>query len=194
VLPDGTPVGLMASLLIALSLEGLRKTSRLADLITDMEARLDKAPSLVKMEELSERRSEVMVLESIVSGQLPILSIVTSSERALQIQEKSMDYLKWAIANLQAAEKKLDWLEHRIELIRSALDMHAQETMNSRLGRLTILSMIFMPITFFAGIWGMNFPDMPLLNNEYGYLIAIGIMLIITGSMYLFFKKKGWFD
>jgi magnesium transporter len=193
-LPDGTPAGLISSLFLGFSLEGLRKTSRLADLITDMEARLDRAPALVKIEELSDLRSEVMVLASIVSGQLPILKIVVISDRKLTIPETSKDYLQWAIANLQAAEKKLDWLEHRIELMRSALDMHAQETTNNRLNRLTILSMIFMPITFFAGFWGMNFPNIPLLNNDYGYLIALSFMLIITGTLYLFFKRKGWFD
>ncbi len=194
VLPDGTPAGVIASLLLGLSLEGLRKTSKLADAISEMENRLDKTPQLVKIEELSDRRSEVMVLESIVSGQLPILKIVTSSDRKLHIEETSKDYLQWAIANLEAAEKKLDWLEHRIELMRSALDMHAQETMNNRLGRLTILSMIFMPITFLAGIWGMNFQYIPMINNDYGYAFAIAIMIVIAGSMYLFFKKKGWFD
>lgn len=194
VLPDGTPAGLIASLFLGLSLECLRKTSQLADLISGLENRLDKMPQSVKMEEISDRRTEVMVLESIVSGQLPILTIITSSDKHLKILEKSKDYLQWAKANLQGAEKKLEWLEHRIELIRSALDMHAQETMNNRLGRLTILSMIFMPITFLAGIWGMNFQYIPLLSNNYGYLIAIALMLIIAGSMYLFFKKKGWFD
>ena len=194
VLPDDTPAGLIASLFLGLSLECLRKTSQLADLISGLENRLDKTPQAVKMEEISDRRTEVMVLESIVSGQLPILTIVTSSDKHLKILEKSKDYLQWAKANLQGAEKKLEWLEHRIELIRSALDMHAQETMNNRLGRLTILSMIFMPITFLAGIWGMNFQYIPLLSNEYGYLVAIALMLIIAGSMYLFFRKKGWFD
>jgi magnesium transporter len=194
VLPDGTPAGLIASLLLGLSLEGLRKTSKLADAISDMEIGLDKSPQLLKIEELSDLRSEVMVLEAIVSGQLPILKIVTSSDRKLNIEGTSKDYLQWSIANLEAAEKKLEWLEHRIELMRSALDLHAQETMNNRLGRLTILSMIFMPITFLAGIWGMNFQYIPLLSNEHGYLMAIGLMLLIAGSMYLFFKKKGWFN
>jgi magnesium transporter len=159
-----------------------------------MEIGLDKSPQLLKIEELSDLRSEVMVLEAIVSGQLPILKIVTSSDRKLNIAETSRDYLQWATANMEAAEKKLDWLEHRIELMRSALVMYAQEKMNNRLGRLTILSMIFMPITFLAGIWGMNFTYIPLLSNEYGYAIAIFLMLLIAGSMYLFFKRKGWFD
>jgi magnesium transporter len=194
VLPDGTTAGIIALLLLGLSLEGLRKTSKLSDVISEIENRLDKAPQLVKMEELSDRRSDVMVLESIVSGQLPILKIVSSSNRKLNIEETTKDYLQWSIANLEATEKKLDWLEHRIDLMRSSLDMHAQETMNNRLGRLTILSMIFMPITFLAGIWGMNFQYIPLLSNEYGYAIAILLMLLIAGSMYMFFKKKGWFD
>ena len=78
--------------------------------------------------------------------------------------------------------------------MRSLIDMHAQERTNRRLGRLTVLSMIFMPVTFLAGIWGMNFKSMPLLSFDNGYIYALIIMLMISGGMYLYYHKKGWFD
>jgi hypothetical protein len=96
-------------------------------------------------------------------------------------------------ANLKSADRKLEWLEHRIEVIRSIIDMYAQDRTNRRLGRLTVLSMIFMPITFLAGVWGMNFEAMPLLNFRFGYLVALGVMLLLTGGMYIYFRRKDWF-
>jgi Mg2+ and Co2+ transporter CorA len=124
---------------------------------------------------------------------LPIIDAIISSGRALSISENSQEYLIWASANLKSADRKLEWLEHRIEVMLSSIEANAQNKTNRRLGRLTVLSMIFMPITFLAGVWGMNFDSMPGLHNKYGYLIALCIMTSITGGMYLYYRKKGWF-
>ena len=57
---------------------------------------------------------------------------------------------------------------------------------------LTIFSTIFIPLTFIAGIYGMNFEHMPELHYRPAYFILLGIMLIITLLMLLFFKRKKW--
>src|SRR5690606_33999442 len=57
---------------------------------------------------------------------------------------------------------------------------------------LTIFSVFFMPITFVAGVYGMNFKNMPELEWYYGYPIAIAIMIVISLAIYLWFKRKGW--
>jgi len=58
---------------------------------------------------------------------------------------------------------------------------------------LTVITSIFAPLTFIAGIYGMNFVNMPELDWHYGYYIALGVMGIITIFMIFFFKKRGWF-
>jgi len=78
--------------------------------------------------------------------------------------------------------------------MRSFVDAHGQDKTNSRLGRLTILSIIFMPATLLAGIWGMNFEFMPGLSFKYGYLVALSTMGIIVFGMYSYFRKRGWFN
>ncbi|MGE8378233.1 MAG: CorA family divalent cation transporter, partial [Sphingobacterium sp.] len=57
---------------------------------------------------------------------------------------------------------------------------------------LTIFSVFFMPITFVAGVYGMNFKNMPELEWYYGYPIAMAIMVAISMAIYLWFKRKGW--
>ena len=57
---------------------------------------------------------------------------------------------------------------------------------------LTIFSAIFIPLTFIAGIYGMNFEYIPELKNHYAYFILWGIMIIITIIMLFYFKKKKW--
>lgn len=65
---------------------------------------------------------------------------------------------------------------------------------NNILMPLTIMSVIFLPLTFLAGVYGMNFDNMPELHWEYGYYIFWIVMIIIVALMFYFFKKKGWFD
>jgi len=60
------------------------------------------------------------------------------------------------------------------------------------LGVLTILSVIFMPITFLAGIFGMNFDNMPGLYFTWGCPIALSAMAAIALGLYFYFKNDGW--
>ncbi len=57
---------------------------------------------------------------------------------------------------------------------------------------LTILSAIFIPITFIAGIYGMNFVYMPELTLPWGYPAALGLMAVVVIAELIYFKKKKW--
>lgn len=58
---------------------------------------------------------------------------------------------------------------------------------------LTIISTLFIPLTFIAGIYGMNFVYMPELQLKYGYFVVLGIMVVIAIIMIIIFKRKKWF-
>lgn len=57
---------------------------------------------------------------------------------------------------------------------------------------LTVFSVFFLPVTFIAGVYGMNFKNIPELEWYYGYPVCIAIMLIITVGIYKWFKKRKW--
>jgi magnesium transporter len=57
---------------------------------------------------------------------------------------------------------------------------------------LTIIATIFIPLTFIAGIYGMNFDNMPELHWQYGYFLVWAIMAVIFVLMMLYFKGKKW--
>jgi magnesium transporter len=65
--------------------------------------------------------------------------------------------------------------------------------MNEIMKILTLVSTIFIPLTFIAGVYGMNFKHMPELEWTWGYYALIGIMCLIFITMLLFFKHKKWF-
>ncbi len=65
--------------------------------------------------------------------------------------------------------------------------------MNEVMKTLTIVSAIFIPLTFIVGVYGMNFENMPELKNPNGYYIVIGFMFSIVIGMVYYFKKRNWF-
>jgi magnesium/cobalt transport protein CorA len=65
--------------------------------------------------------------------------------------------------------------------------------MNEIMKTLTIVSAIFIPLTFIVGVYGMNFENMPELRSEYGYHTVMAIMFLIGIGMIVYFKKRRWF-
>ncbi|MFT5217717.1 MAG: magnesium transporter [Glaciecola sp.] len=80
-------------------------------------------------------------------------------------------------------------LESMSNMYFAALSQKSNEIMQF----LTIVAAIFIPLTFVAGVYGMNFKYIPELDTEYGYFVFWGVMLTITGGLVLYFRKKNWF-
>jgi len=69
-----------------------------------------------------------------------------------------------------------------------------QEESARKINILTIVQAIFVPLTFLAGIYGMNFSYMPELNWKYAYFVVWGIFVLLSSVLLYFFKKNRWFD
>ena len=86
-------------------------------------------------------------------------------------------------------------IEECRDTISSLTDLYISNNnlrMNDIMKRLTIVSTIFIPLTFLVGVWGMNFSNMPETKWEYGYFAAWGIIVAVGALSYLFFKSKKW--
>lgn len=75
-----------------------------------------------------------------------------------------------------------------LEIYLSSISNNLSQVMKT----LTIVASFILVPTFIAGIYGMNFANMPELSWKHGYLFSIGLMFFSVTGMYLFFKKKGW--
>ena len=64
--------------------------------------------------------------------------------------------------------------------------------MNEVMKTLTIIASIFIPVTFLAGLYGMNFEHMPELHFRWGYPVLIAVMVIMGIGMLVYFRRKGW--
>jgi magnesium transporter len=82
-------------------------------------------------------------------------------------------------------------LEDVNNLMNLFLSLSAQKT-NDVMKVLTIFSVFFMPLTFIAGIYGMNFEFMPELRQKWGYPGVLLLMVLVALFIYVYFKKKKW--
>jgi len=79
------------------------------------------------------------------------------------------------------------------DILESTLEKIQSDRMNKRLNILTIWSTLFLPLSFFTGLFGMNFNDIPLLQNHYGFWFFVVISVITVGWLWVYFKRNKWF-
>jgi magnesium transporter len=92
---------------------------------------------------------------------------------------------------LQAAET----VENYRELVAGVMEVNLSAVsngMNKIMKVLTIISTLFIPLTFIVGVYGMNFDIMPELHFSYGYPAIMGVMLLTAVGMLIFFKRRRW--
>ena len=90
---------------------------------------------------------------------------------------------------LEQIDSDMDTLESASNFFFSAQTHKMNEVMKT----LTIVSSIFIPLTFIVGVYGMNFENMPELKSTYGYPIVMVVMFVLVIGMIVYFKKRRWF-
>lgn len=108
------------------------------------------------------------------------------------INEDALIHYKELVANINQAIESTD--SYR-EILSDQLNIY-HTTISSKLNDvmklLTVFSVVFIPLTFIAGIYGTNFDYIPELQYRYSYFIMIGIMVVMALAMLYYFKKKKW--
>ena len=77
-------------------------------------------------------------------------------------------------------------------ILEAMLEKQHNGLMNKRLNLLTIWSTIFLPLSFYTGLFGMNFDDVPFLNNHHGFWIFTVLTIGTAIIMFLYFKRNKW--
>ncbi len=145
-----------------------------------------------------------------------LLNELYRMKRELLYVRKAVWPLREAVGGLERSESKLvtektavyirDLYDHTIRVIDTVetfrdMLVGVQDLYLSSMGHktnqvmqvLTIIATIFIPLTFVAGIYGMNFDNMPELHWRYGYPAIWGVMILLTVGMLAFFRRKHWF-
>ena len=109
-------------------------------------------------------------------------------------KEPDSDKLKEIIDSFSELSRITDRQEEKIESLRMHFMIIHQEESSHKINVLTIIQAIFVPLTFLAGVYGMNFNNMPELTWKYAYFVVWGIFISLAIILLYFFKKNGWFE
>jgi magnesium transporter len=143
---------------------------------------------LVSMQRM---RHELLALRRAVWPMREEIGILLREESALVSAETRVflrDVYDHAVQALEIVESLRETAVSVMEVYLSVQNQRLNEIMKV----LTVIATIFIPLTFIASIYGMNFKHMPELEWRYGYPYALGVMAVTAGVMLRYFRRKGW--
>jgi magnesium transporter len=161
--------------------------------------------NLIKIDENSEKKSMEILLNDLFATRRNLLSLrqvispmrdlvyrMLNSQKLPQIESKKEYFADIHDHLLKLTEMVEASREFTTDIRDSYISLNSHQS-NHVMKVLTVITTIFMPLTFIAGIYGMNFEYMPEFTWQYGYFYALTLMCLIGTGMFLWFKRKGWF-
>lgn len=171
---------------------------KLGERIESIEELLVDKPDRQTLQAINRVKRSLIFLRKSVWPLREVARTVTQTESPL-IRQESLAYFRdihdHIIQAVDTIEAFRDTVSGMLDIYLSSLSHRLNEVMKV----LTIIATIFMPLTFIAGIYGMNFNthasawNMPELNWPLGYLFALFLMVNVVTGMVVYFKKKNWF-
>lgn len=167
-------------------------TEFFSDKGADLERAIFKNPTPDLLKEIQITKRQLMNMKRAV---LPLREVASTLEKdALNlIQPNTHRYLRDLYEHIIQVNDSID---SQREIIGGIQDLYLSGTsnkMNEVMKVLTVISTIFIPLTFIAGVYGMNFHNMPEIEWKYGYITIWSIMIVILVGMVIYFKRKKWF-
>jgi magnesium transporter len=164
---------------------------KLGERIEVLEGRLLADPGTATLQKIQNLKKEMLLLRKWI---WPLREVISSLERGEfpGIQESTRIYLRdvydHTIQVMDAIEIYRDMLSGMLDIYLSSLN----NRMNAVMKVLTIIATIFMPLTFLAGVYGMNFKHMPELDWSWGYPLILILMAFVAILMLTLFRRKKW--
>lgn len=160
--------------------------------LDQIEAKITDNPEEVKKSEIYDFRLRLIGFRKLIVPFREALNQFMRSDSEL-LDERTNYFLRDAYDHVIQV---VDSIDSSREIASGLQDLYISEIslkMNKVMQFLTIITALFVPITFLAGIYGMNFEHMPELKFRYGYFILLLAMVIIFTTLLLVFKRKKWF-
>ncbi len=144
------------------------------------------------LRDLNDLKAVLLILRRLVWPQREALGQVCRGKDMPLIHAKTVVYYRDTYDHcVQIAEILEQYRELAGGLVNTYLSV-ASNRMNETMKVLTVMASIFIPLTFIAGIYGMNFENMPELRSPMAYPVILAVMVLIAGGMLWFFRRKGW--
>ena len=163
----------------------------LGEQIEELGEDMTENPKKHDLESIRNLKRELLFMRKSVWPLREILSAVQRGESDL-IKETTRPYLRdvydHTIQIMDAVETFRDLVSGLMDLYLSSISNRMNEVMKV----LTIIATIFIPLSFIAGVYGMNFANMPELRWRFGYFVVLGVMIAVSVGMLAYFRRRKW--
>lgn len=169
-----------------LSIESINKH------IADLELEIFERPNELVVTKIIEQKKLISAMRKIIFPMRDSLKEITTGETDFI----SEDYYNYYNDIYDHIKNIVGHLDSQREMLTSLMDFYMSQVstqMNKVMQTLTIIATIFIPLTFLAGIYGMNFQVMPELAWKWSYPILLATMLVLGVGMYIYMRRKRWF-
>lgn len=159
---------------------------------------------------------EDLEAEILTGGEKEELQLILKLKKDMAFMRKSVIPVREAISALNKSDSDLiekstrqylrdvydhtihisDSIENHREMLQSLLDIYLtglSNKLNNVMKTLTVISTVFIPLTFIAGLWGMNFKYVPFAESPHGFWLTTGVMLLMGVVMVIILRNKKWF-
>ncbi len=157
-----------------------------------LEDNLLENPDSNSKSKIHQLKKEIIRVRKSIAPLREAISRFSKSDNPL-IEESSVSYIR----NLyDHTIQIMDSVDNFRDMLNGLQDLYISEIsfrMNQVMQVLTIITTIFVPLSFLAGLYGMNFENMPELHYKYGYFVLLGVMALVAVGLVLWFKRQRWF-
>ena len=144
-------------------------------------------------EEVMTCERDINQLSDIIEDQYVGFELLTSL-RSSAFSQEEMQKASKLMKGYEPLNRAMLRLEKKAESLRIQYTIIQQEKSTRKINTLTIIQAVFVPLTFIAGVYGMNFIHMPELSWPYGYLLVWIVFIGLAVGLMSYFYRKGWFD
>ncbi|MEZ4802606.1 MAG: magnesium/cobalt transporter CorA [Gelidibacter sp.] len=140
---------------------------------------------------IQEHKREILKIRRSIVPLREVINRLDKAETTI-IEEKTHNFLRDLYDHIVHVNENIELYR---EMVWSLMDMYMtviSNKMNEVMKVLTIIATIFIPLTFIAGIYGMNFDNIPELHYKNAYFILLGVMVVIFVMMLIYFRRKKW--
>ncbi len=166
--------------------------SRLGEKIAALEVRTIQTVNSSILDEINKLKREMLFLKKQIGPCREEIAMLQKLDSTF-VSKKINVHLKELNDNIKQVSELLDSYREMLSDILNIYHTLVSSKLNDIMKFLTIFSVVFIPLTFIAGIYGTNFDNVPELHYKYSYHIMWGVMLVIALAMIYYFKKKKWF-
>jgi magnesium transporter len=163
----------------------------IGDWVEEVYEHVTRSPAQSDVDEIRLLQRELLYLRKSV---WPLREVLSSLERGDSplLAPETLPYVRDAYDH---AVQIIDTVETFREMLSSVMDVYLSSLsnrMNEVMKVLTIIATLFMPLSFVAGVYGMNFRWMPGLGSRYGYFAVVGFMSLMALGMLYYFRRRRW--